>query len=71
MRRAYYIDASLQCNQRGDILKILIEKQMKNTEQKNMLIENVHGPTIGQETFNKMQRMKWQIKRMTGMKRKL
>lgn len=42
----------------------LTGKQVKNTGQKEMyLVENAHEPIIDQETFDKVQKMKGQIKR--------
>lgn len=46
----------------------LTGKQVKNTGQKEMyLIENAHEPIIDQETFDKVQKMKGQIKRTADM----
>ena len=43
-------------------------KQVKNTGQKEMyLVENAHEPIIDQETFDKVQKMKGQIKRTADM----
>lgn len=45
---------------------------MKNTGQKEMyLVENAHEPIIDQETFDKVQKMKGQIKRAADMQMKL
>lgn len=50
----------------------LTGKQVKNTGQKEMyLLENAHEPIIDQETFDKVQKMKGQIKRTADMKMKL
>ena len=50
----------------------LTGKQVKNTGQKEMyLVENAHEPIIDQETFDKVQRMKGQIKRTADMQMKL
>ena len=50
----------------------LTGKQVKNTGQKEMyLVENAHEPIIDQETFDKVQKMKGQIKRTADMKMKL
>lgn len=50
----------------------LTGKQVKNTGQKEMyLLENAHEPIIDQETFDKVQRMKGQIKRTADMQMKL
>lgn len=50
----------------------LTGKQVKNTGQKEMfLVENAHEPIIDQETFDKVQKMKGQIKRTVDMKMKL
>ncbi len=50
----------------------LTGKQIKNTGQKEMyLVENAHEPIIDQETFDKVQRMKGQIKHTTSMKPQL
>lgn len=47
----------------------LTGKQVKNSEQKEMyLVENAHEPIIDQETFDKVQSMKGQIKRAADMK---
>ena len=47
-------------------------RQVKNTGQKEMyLVENAHEPIIDQETFDKVQKMKGQIKRTAEMKMKL
>ena len=46
----------------------LTGKQVKNTGQKEMyLVENAHEPIIDQETFDKVQKMKGQIKRTADM----
>ena len=46
----------------------LTGKQVKNTGQKEMyLVENAHEPIIDQETFDKVQKMKVQIKRTADM----
>lgn len=46
----------------------LTGKQVKNTGQKEMyLVENAHEPIIDQETFDKVQKMKGQIKRAADM----
>ena len=46
----------------------LTGKQVKNTGQKEMyLVENAHEPIINQETFDKVQKMKGQIKRTADM----
>lgn len=53
-------------------LDFLTEKQVKNTGQKEMyLVENAHEPIIDQETFDKVQKMKGQIKRAADMQMKL
>ena len=50
----------------------LTGKQVKNTGQKEMyLVENAHEPIIDQETFDKVQKMKGQIKRPADMQMKL
>ena len=50
----------------------LTGKQVKNTGQKEMyLVENAHEPIIDQETFDKVQKMKGQIKRIADMQIKL
>lgn len=50
----------------------LTGKQVKNTGQKEMyLVENAHEPIIDQETFDKVQSMKGQIKRTADMQMKL
>ena len=50
----------------------LTGKQVKNTGQKEMyLVENAHEPIIDQETFDKAQKMKGQIKRTADMQIKL
>ena len=50
----------------------LTGKQVKNTGQKEMyLVENAHEPIIDQETFDKVQKMKEQIKRPADMQMKL
>lgn len=50
----------------------LTGKQVKNTGQKEMyLIENAHEPIIDQETFDRVQRMKGQIRHTVEMKMKL
>ena len=50
----------------------LTAKQVKNTGQKEMyLVEDVHEPIIDQETFDKVQRMKGQIKRRADMQMRL
>ena len=50
----------------------LTGKQVKNTGQKEMfLVENAHEPIIDQETFDKVQKMKGQIKRTADMQMKL
>ena len=50
----------------------LMGRQVKNTGQKEMyLVENAHEPIIDQETFDKVQKMKGQIKRTAEMKMKL
>lgn len=46
----------------------LTGKQVKNTGQKEMyLVENAHEPIIDKETFDKVQKMKGQIKRTADM----
>ena len=46
----------------------LTGRQVKNTGQKEMyLVENAHEPIIDQETFDKVQRIKGQIKRTADM----
>ena len=46
----------------------LTGKQVKNTGQQEMyLVENAHEPIMDQETFDKVQRMKGQIKRAADM----
>lgn len=46
----------------------LTGKQVKNTGQKEMyLVEDAHEPIIDQETFDKVQKMKGQIKRTADM----
>lgn len=46
----------------------LTGKQVKNTGQKEIyLVENAHEPIIDQETFDKVQKMKGQIKRTADM----
>lgn len=50
----------------------LTGKQVKNTGQKEMyLVENAHEPIIDQETFDKVQKMKGQIKRAADMQMQL
>lgn len=50
----------------------LTGRQVKNTGQKEMyLVENAHEPIIDQETFDKVQKMKGQIKRTADMQMKL
>lgn len=50
----------------------LTGKQVKNTGQKEMyLVENAHEPIIDQETFDKVQKMKGQIKRTADMEMRL
>ena len=50
----------------------LTGRQVKNTGQKEMfLVENAHEPIIDQETFDKVQKMKGQIKRTADMQIKL
>ena len=50
----------------------LMGRQVKNTGQKEMyLVENAHEPIIDQETFDKVQKMKGQIKRAADMQMKL
>ena len=50
----------------------LTGKQVKNTGQKEMyLVENAHEPIIDQETFDKVQSMKGQIKRTADMQMEL
>lgn len=50
----------------------LTGKQVKNTGQKEMyLVENAHEPIIDQETFDRVQRMKGQIRHTVEMKMKL
>ena len=47
-------------------------KRVKNTGQREMyLVENAHEPIIDQETFDKVQRMKGQIRHTVEMKMKL
>lgn len=50
----------------------LTGKQVKNTGQKEMyLVENAHEPIIDQETFDRVQRMKGQIRHTVEIKMKL
>lgn len=50
----------------------LTGKQVKNTGQKEMyLVENAHEPIIDQETFDKVKKMKGQIKRAADMQMQL
>lgn len=47
-------------------------KQVKNTWKKEMyLVEDAHGPIIDQEIFDRVQKMKGQIKRTADMQMKL